>query len=485
MVDSWKFSQFKNVFRSRKVKKIFVVTVFVAILALACNLRKHTFHLPHLNGDQLHYVGLAFKLDVVGISEYNLRNIDMIRHPKYPEFIALSLTERDRKGGLLRFMEEGIGVTYYDQPFHHVPFGFPLAIMVSHRIFQPGQAYYLLRLPKRYEYLRRKYRGLGLKDFRFNKDIAGKQFYSIIVPFSFSLFLIILTYFLAKRLYRSNWVAFTAMFLITISPIDMLSSQKLWADSMTAALAAAAILFYILASQKKMWILALVGGIFCGFSAVTKLNGGLILIIIAIWHIAGNMDRLFRKDTFLNVLLDKRLWLFVLGFFVGSAYWFYNIMAVYGKPFHIPHPAQIAQTAKTQWYKTVGLRSRYIYFVGIPYQNPLFLLAYISPFWLLFDKKRFKNTLLLIIWVAVFLYAMQVLFGHGGKEHRYMLPAYPAFAILGAYIANRFRCFMNKRIKFHVGSIMLGIGLLVSYFWSTSIGLFSILRTHDLIPVPF
>jgi len=477
---SSRISRFYRSFKSRPARNITIV-LFLAILALAINLRQHTFNLPHYKGDQQHYLGLAFKLDTRGISGYNLRGINPYGNLQYPHRLRIGAAEG--KGQMLKTLERA-NITYYDQPLHHIPFGFPLAIMLSHKIFAPGDPYYGLTINVA-EIIRKAPPGAGLRNFRFDPSIAGAQFYSIIVPFSFSLLLIILVYLLAKKLYNNDQVALIAMFLMAISPIDILSSQKLWADDMTAALAALSILLYILSIDKKMPILAFAGGISCGLSAITKQNGAFIVFVVIIWHLITNFDRLFRKDTFLKVIFDRNLILFGLGAILSAGYWFAKVTSVYGNPVYRPHQAGISRVAEITWFKTVGSRSRYLYLAGIPYQNPLFALAYIAPLWLFLDKKRAKNTLLPIIWIAVFLYIFQVYLGRGGKEHRYMLPAYPAYAILGAYIANRLRMFIDRKTGFRVGTVLLLILLAASAFWSIPMGLDVVFMNKALILKPF
>ncbi len=305
------------------------------------------------------------------------------------------------------------------------------------------------------------------------------------IPLSFSLFLIALVYLLAKKLYNNTQVAFIAMFLMAISPIDILTAQKVWADDMTAALAALAILLYVMSLEKKAPLLAFAGGISCGLSAITKQNGAFIAFVVIIWHFISNFDRLFRKDTFLKVIFDKNLLLFGLGAFLSAGYWFAKITSIYGSPRYMPHQEKIAEIAITDWFKTVGRRPRHLYLLGIPYQNPLFALAYLSPLWLWLDRKRSRNTLLPVIWIAVFLYIFQVYLGGGGKEHRYMLPAYPAYAILGAYVANRLRIFIDKNMGLRTGTILLVILLIASVLWSVPMAYETLFVNGALIMKPF
>jgi len=463
-------------------KQTISVALFLVILVLAFNLRRFTFNLPHFRGDQHHYVALAFKLDTRGMEGYNLREVDMYGVRTQPNVVVIAPAKD--KGHILKGLAAS-GITYYDEPLHHMPFGFPLALMVSHKIFAPDEPYYMLSIPNDIEVIRQAPRGVGLRDFRFDPAVVGKQFYAIIVPLFFSLILIASVYFLAKVLYDDEWVALTAMFLITISPIDILTSQKVWADEMTVALTALAALLYMLAVKKEMPLLALVGGLACGLSAITKQNGAIVAFAIVLWHFIYNSDRLFRKETCLKVIFDKNLVLFGAGCLLSAGYWFYKVTATYGDPIYRPRQTGLLDASKTDWFKIVQSRpKRLIYLVGIPYQNPLFGLAYLSPLWLWVwkEKKHYREHLFAVVWLAV-LFAVSFKFFAG--EHRYMLPSYPAFAVLGAYVANRMRVFIDKQMGFNTGTVLLIAVLVFSAFWSVPMALEVLFHNGALIFKPF
>ena len=469
---------------SSKTKKnsiLITALLFSAILIFAFFLRKNTFNLPHYRGDQHHYVSLAYKMSSQGIKGYNLRGVDLYGSRQYPNLIQVAPAKD--KGHILKSLEAA-NITYYDQPLHHIPFGFPLAIELSHKIFASNTPYYMLAIPNDTQLIQQAGSKVGLRNFRFPPSVKNKQFYSVIVPLFFSLLLISLVYSLAVALYKNSTVGLIAMFLMAISPIDILTSQKLWADDMTAALMLLALLLYILSINKNIALLAFFGGISCGLSAITKQNGAFIAFVIIAWHFIVNFDNLLKKETFLKTLFNINLLLFGAGAILSAGYWFYKVYSIYGDPVYRPHQANIGEMAKTSWFKMVGSRPNYIYSVGIPYQNPMFGLAYIAPIFYWIDKKLRKETLLLIIWIAVFIFIFQAYIG-GGKEHRYMLPAYPAFAILGAYIANKIRTYLDEKIGFSTGTLILIICLVASAIWSIPMGLDVLFTNGALIMKPF
>ena len=458
---------------------ILSILSITAILLFAFFIRRHTFDLPHYRGDQHHYVGLAFKLDTQGISGYNLRGIDTYYSRKYPELVRLAPSEG--KGQMLESLALG-GITYYDEPLHHMPFGFPAAIMLSHKIFASGQPYFLLWIPNDAKVIQEVPSGKGLSSFKFNPDIAGLQFYSIIVPLFSSLALILLVYMLSQILFKDDVIAIAASFLMAIAPVDILTSQKIWADDMTAMLAALAALLYILSVKKNKVFIAFLAGIFCGFSIITKQMGAMVALAIVLWHFLSNIDKLLKKETVLSVIFDKKLLLFLGGCILGSAYWFIKITSAYGDPLYRPHVPGIADAAETPWFKIVQSRPKHLYLLGIPYQNPLFTLSYILPLWLWLDRKNIKTLLFPLAWlVAAFALAYNFFTG----EHRYMLTAYPAFCISSAYIANKFRTYLNVKMGYEIGTAVLVIALILSAFWSVPMALEVLFSNGALIMRPF
>jgi hypothetical protein len=466
----------------RNKRLIIHVFCLVVVLVFAFMLRRHTFDLPHFRGDQNHYVALAYKLDTLGISGYNLRGVDIYIKRDQPDLVRLAITQG--KGNILQGLEAA-NITYYDQPLHHMPLGFPAAVMISHRIFASGEPYFLVKSTGFDEIIYTAPGSKTLRDIKIDPMVLQKQFYSVIVPLASSLFLILLVYFLGNVLYADKTVSLIAAYLMAISPIDILTSQKLWADDLTAALSLFAVILYLKAEKENRLFTALLGGLACGLAAITKQSGAFVLIIISLWHYISNFKNIFSRQTAVKTIFYHPLALFILGFAAGSGYWFYKVYITYGSPIYMPHQPGIATTALTDWFKTVGYRPWNVYLAGIPYQNPLFLPAYLSPLWLWLDKKNARQTLLLIIWIAVFLYIFQVYLGGGGKEHRYMLAAYPAFAVAGSYIAVKIKNYLDNHIRFRAGSALLLLALIASALWSVPMAYETLFKNEALIMKPF
>ncbi len=212
-------------------------------------------------------------------------------------------------------------------------------------------------------------------------------------------------------------------------------------------------------------MLAFAGGIFCGLSTITKQNGAVVALAVVLWHFLSNADKLFKRETFLRTVFDKNLILFCSGCFLSACYWFIKVTSTYGDILYRPRHENILETAKTDWFKMVQSRPKHLYLFGVPYQNPLFVLAYISPLWLWLDKGQYKNHIFAVAWLAgAFLLAYNFFTG----EHRYFLPAYPAFAMLGAYVANRLRILVDKNMGYRAGTVLFLVALAFSAIWSVS-----------------
>lgn len=442
--------------------------LLLVILIFAAYIRFPTFKLPHDNGDQFFYLGLAMKLDKFGVSEYTLRRIDL----KGNDSILGLFPAKEQKGSLLKNLDR-VGVHYYDEPLFHRSYGFPYALMFSHRMFARGKPYLALNTTGRDE-----------KGRVYSKD-ANKtwfaQFYAAIVPFIFSILSILATYLLAKKFF-SEKIALISAFLISISPIEILCSQKIWADTMLSFFVTLTVLFFFLAKEKNNLFLYFIAGTTCGIAVLTKQTGGFILIAILIFHLWQHKSNIFKLNKIHQISFDKYLLIFGLGILIVCFHWFYIVSKTYGHPLYSPPHPGVGE--KVWWFMTLRQRPRLLYLISIPYLVPVFALVYFTiiggPFIRGFidEKKAF-----LVIWVLTFLGILMYL--GATKENRYMLPAYPAIAILSADVLERIGNFLNLRFKKHYGTIFVVAILLACAFWSVPIGLRHALANAPLILKPF
>jgi len=443
------------------------ILLLFAVLAFAVFLRLPTFALPHDNGDQVFYIGLAMKLDNFGFSEYTLRRVDT----RGNDFILGLFPAEEGEGNLLKGLAK-TGVTYYDEPLFHRSYGFPYTLMLSHRIFYGGEPYLALKTTGRNE-----------KGEVYSKD-AGKtwfsQFYAAIIPFLFSLLFILATYFLAKSLF-SNKIALISAFLISISPIEILCSQKIWADTMLSFFVVSAVALFFLAKGKENPLFSFLAGIACGIAVLVKQTGGFIVIAILIFHLWQNRSRVIRPNEVHRVLFDKYLLLLGLGLVITCFHWFYAVTTTYGNPVYTPGQPGIEQQAS--WFMFLSQRPRFLHLVSMPYMVPLFVLAYLAvlagPFIKGFidEKKAF-----LVIWALTFLGILMIM---NTKENRHMLPAYPAIAMLSADILQRVGNFIDTKFKKYYGDVFIILVLIACAFYSAPIGVRHAMVNAALIRAPF
>lgn len=458
-----------------------VLVAFVAILLLGLSLRRYTFDLPHIRGDQQHYVALALKLVTEGMPGYNLRGIDRRTAPDHPQLKWLRVVEG--RGPLLDHLARQ-GIAYYDEPLHHVPYLLPVALVLSHALVTDDDRYFILTIPEAPSEIARAGPGVGLRDHRFDPAIAAAQHYAVLVPLAASLALLAGVYFLGAALFERRSIGLLAMFAIAVSPIDILASQRVWADDLTAALATWAVLLYVLADERGSAGLALAAGALCGLAAVAKQNGAFVAIALGLWHLVANFEGT-GPGQLRKLVLEPRLWLFAAAAALVSAHWFGSVFLTYGSPIYQPDPIGIEQTDATGWYAAVRARPVGLYLLGAPFQNPLFALAYAAPLRLRAGLARARGTLLLLVWLAVYLVIFEIVLGSGGREHRYLLPAYPAFALLGASVAVRAQVWLDARSRLRPGSVLVAVLVAGSALWSVPLGLDAVFFDRSIIAVPF
>ncbi len=463
-----------------KYKRPILIILILTLIFLHLFIRYNTFWLSHVAGDQVQYVGLAMKLENFGFEGYNLRKIDEVYFNEEKSVIAV-VPSRDDKGVLLRGLEEA-GVLYYDIPFFHKGPAFPIALMASHSIFGTNK-YYLLVL-----------KHLGREVYNKKpKEFFWAQFYAAIVPLFFSIILMLLTFCLGKILF-SNRIGLYAAFMMAINPISILTSHKLWADDMLSAFVALSVILFILSQKRQRAWISLLAGMSCGMAVLTKQNGGIIFVAIILYSIW--IHRTFLKDIrkWPLLIFDKYLVSFGIGLILISAPWFYKIYSLYGNPLYLPPKPDILETDKTGWFRLTRARPHplKLFTIGIPYISPAFIFVYgtlkkfMSYFLNPFEKSDKESDKFMLLWFWILAFMLFFILLGGGKEHRRMLPAYPAIAILASYALTKFGIFIKRVSKNKlIAEVLIIAMLMLSASWSISIGLSTVMRNGALILRPF
>jgi 4-amino-4-deoxy-L-arabinose transferase-like glycosyltransferase len=182
---------------------------------------------------------------------------------------------------------------------------------------------------------------------------------------------------------------------------------------------------------------------------------------------------------FIKVLTDIKLWAFGIAAFLVTLPWFWIVTQTYGNPLHFP--TQEGGKELMAWLELVRSRPWYTYPVDIVFQNPLMGFALCS-FFISFGKKGLK--FFLAGWFLIFYIALMVMVE--GKENRYMLPAYPALAIMASVVLYRCRDIVNRITTRGLGDAMVLVLLAVSSVWSIKIANhYTFAGFVDWIPLPF
>jgi len=257
--------------------------------------------------------------------------------------------------------------------------------------------------------------------------------------------------------------------------------MKVWADTMLTFFVTLTVLLVLIGREKDSVLISFISGVVCGIGVLVKQTAGFLVIAIGVFHIWQHRRNVLKMEKIPKIIFDKHLIALAIGLIVTTAHWFYLASVTYGNPLYSPQYTDLSQ--KAAWFALLDSRPRFLYLGSIPYHVPLFLLAYFTifcgPFLKNFidDKRAF-----LITWTLTF---FGILFYMGTKENRYMLPAYPAIAMLSADVLNRVRCFLNGKLKLHLGDILVVAVLIGCAFWSVPIGLKHALVNTALIRVPF
>ena len=447
--------------RTRQWDRLIPLLIALGLLATSLYIRKDVFLTPHLRGDQRLYIATAMKLANDGIRGYTLRGTDLQIEDDF--FAYLATARQGDKGNVLRYLSEHEGVQYYDLPLLTTPPLLSYALVFSHGVFNPGE---------RYSVPHRKWtpdNGLYTA-----KQYARKQLYAIIVPLLSSLLLVLVVFVLGRSMFgleAATWAAF----LLAICPTDILASQKIWADDLTALFVALSVLLFSQAKKHDRLLLAILAGICAGLAATAKPTGGIIVFGVGFYHLwLARHD--IRHGRFRAVVLDKIIVAFFAAGLLALIPWYGLVTATYGKPWYRGSLALIADSA---WFRMLQERSRYIYLVNIPAQTPVLLLAY----YVLLDLARRVTDkdyrVLLFLWLFVYLYFMW-----GYKEERYLLPAIPAAALLSGLYLQRIRAWCDRRLGFQAGKILVILALVLCAVWSVPLAKNAVLNNRALIKFP-
>lgn len=276
----------------------------------------------------------------------------------------------------------------------------------------------------------------------------------------YSLLTVIVTYSLAREMYKSKTLAISSVFFLVTVPIFMFVSEECLSDIVVTSILLSSMYFLYLGfkgEEHRSSRLVLVGGVLAGVSAFTKYTGlvsflvGLIGILSARLLDHGYLCKLRPAE---KVLYYKPFLVFVVGFLIFGAPWYVRNLIVLGNPIY-PLLYQVfggkdidvwmMQNSWDAHFSTVevksgldlslqGLVSTYysIFFKPSPYEvldlGP-FLGAFFAIGVVFSIKRRERADVFLLIWALSYLVLWRFAFR---TFLRYLSIVLPALAIVSA-----------------------------------------------------
>ncbi|MDD5006009.1 MAG: phospholipid carrier-dependent glycosyltransferase [Candidatus Omnitrophica bacterium] len=414
-----------------------------------------------------------YGLDVFKKQKYNLFYVDRGLVPK--EHLII-IAEGDREVGSL--LEGFLGER---ETLSHHPPALPFLLGISHRIFA-NKMFYLVS---------------GSNDIYLMLRNSAFQFFACFVNLLSSLLLILAVYFLGS-LFFSHKVGLLSALFLSLTPTDLMTANKIWADDMTALFATLAVILYLYVLKKNRPAFSLLGGLSCGISILTKMSGIYIIFVILLFHLLEHRKDKVNIRNLLIFFFDRNILYFLAGVFIASAWWFdlyYSNFSLQTAQSYF-RVNEIWEPAKnwSLFFNMVSNRPWYSYFILIPFQFPLYLLGFVFiPMFILSKRIKWFGKLIveqyrylkfLIIWVTVVFIFLTL---KPGKELRYMLIAYPAISVLSVYCLNLIYEWMKNRnlgISLGLQRLFFISVILLSLAFSLKIALPSILIRADIIPIP-
>ncbi len=366
--------------------------------------------LSHDSDDEVIYTALAAKIQKEGFKNYNLRDLSIERAGFFWDI------RHQEKGKLLGLLTQ-TGASYYDTGFYFNPPLFPAILAASNRVLHPNSFSVLARNSRRAFYF--------------------EQLWVVIPNVLLSVFFLVGIFVLANKSEKGARVL--ALWLCGVSPVFLVAAFKAWSDILAATL----LLWSFIAWDRKE-------------KKIQNLFLSAVLFGLALWT---RTSSLFAIPIFLCYKWKQfPAWFGVV--FLVAGYWFFNLYRYYGTVFYFPDLG--AMNNRPEWLAIIHK----------PWHRYLYDLFYLSPLFLgaLFAGWK-PETRLFWIWILSFIVPFSLLLhAHKplGLEDRYLLPAYPALAVLAAYGLKNIQKIVPKYFFLvivgagSIWSLRLAIGLVLS-----------------------
>ncbi len=325
--------------------------------------------------DETIYTALAVKIQATGASAYNLHDLSI---DSVGDFWKISYM---KDGSFLPLLVKS-GATYYDTQFYFNPPLFPAILALSHEIFNGPLNFLLLRRNQ-------------APEFHF------EQFYAAFPNALFLVLFLVGVFFLGK-MYFDKMTGLLAVLFCLISPVLLVTTFKVWSDLMCATL----ILYSFLCwkGKNRSLIRVVLSGVLFGLAILTRTSAIFAIFIF------------FTREW-------KSLLLWIVSVFLVTGAWFCAVFQNYGTFFYFPEV--VGAKESLAWLRSIT-RPWFFYIADLIYLSPGFLLTIFA-----IQKKTrvlFWWPFCTIVPLSILLYTKKPL----GLEDRYLLPCYPALAVLAA-----------------------------------------------------
>jgi len=211
------------------------------------------------------------------------------------------------------------------------------------------------------------------------------------------------------------------------------------------------------------WIF--LSGICAGIAALSKPSGLFILPVIILAESILGFKKPLAGSGGKNFAI-RDLLVFSGTAFLVCGYWYYKIMLVYGVPWY--RPTLDSLETISYWSRMLISRHWYGQFYYFIYLSPLFILFYLESAYALFIKRDSSGTTIFMSWFSVFVLILAMI---SAKEERYLLPAYPAIAVISGVAMEKLRKRLNLSRIAGIGNIVVTVIFILAAAWSINIGL--------------
>ncbi len=433
------------------------ITLLLLTLIIAALLRVSTFWTSHTSADEFQNLSLAIKLDNSGLSGYNLKGVD------YEDFSLdgkttlreLIIADTNDQGMVLEKIQQK-GILINDNLSTTTP-GLPYFLMLSQKTIGKNNGYFISSAK------------LGRQVKYFKPDsLVYAQFYAVIIPFVFSLILVLLTYLLSLRLFGRN-TGLIAAFLMATNPVSIFVSQKIWPDEIGAVFLLLAVILFIWGYNYKSLVLGLSSGLLLGIAALFAPATAFLFIGFLLFHYWENKNKFTSIASVFNIILNPFMLLLLFGLIVPITLWHFAIAH------NFSYLQIFSYLVLNEGVVPVFLSNQrpagfFILLFGIPYLSPLLILS-----WMSFSKKLHSTVDYQKRWVFPFLFfwiftpIVLILVFTDSIEHRLAISAYPAIALLSANVINYLRLWGKKYTqnwKWIGADEIVIIVLIISARWS-------------------